>query len=492
MILPLFSYVVTALYLATVGGLTIYALYVLILIGLYLRHRRDPAPPLPDIPPAAQPCVTVQVPLRNEPHVWQRILQAVAAFDWPADRLDIQILDDSDDETTALMQAEIARLQAQGTPIRLLHRARPTGYKAGALAEALPQARGEYVAIFDADFCPPADFLRRTVPYLAADPTLAMVQARWGHLNVDYSVVTRAQALLLDAHFTVEHIARNRSGLLMNFNGTAGVWRRSAILDAGGWRSDTVAEDLDLSYRAQLAGWRTLYLPDVVAPAELPPLVATYQQQQARWAKGAMQVFRKLARPIIVSPQLNWRQKGMALLHLNGYVTQPLLLLLVILTLPMTAYHPELPLAGAALSVASVVMPLLCFLGQVAHYRDWPQRIVYYPVLMFLGLGIAWSTTRGYLEGLQSWGGEFTRTPKFNLETNDRPQRKQIRPAGVPRMLPGEVGMMLYTVFTLWLACYLRQFGLIAFSLIYLGGALLVLGSKWPVLHFKTNWRDEQ
>lgn len=482
--LPLFSYLITALYLATVGGLTVYALYILVMIMLYLRHRRDPAPPLPDIPPESLPGVTVQVPLRNEPLVWPRILQAVAALDWPTDRLDLQILDDSDDETPALMQAEIARLQAEGTPIRLIHREQPVGYKAGALAAALPQARGDYIAIFDADFCPPADFLRRTVPYLAADPTLAMVQARWGHLNATYSAVTRVQSLLLDAHFTVEHIARNRSGLLMNFNGTAGVWRRSAITDAGGWQSDTVAEDLDLSYRAQLGGWRMLYLPDVVAPAELPPLAGAYQQQQARWAKGAMQVFRKLARPIVVSRRLNWRQKVMALLHLNGYVTQPLLLLLVILTLPMTFYHPEAPLAGTALTVASLIMPLLCLLGQSAHYPDWPRRMAYYPLLMALGLGIAWSTTRGYLEGLRYWGGEFTRTPKFRLDAHDLPRRR-LWPAGRPPITSGEVLMIGYTLCSLWLAYHLQQFSFIVFSGLYLGGAAMIVGGKLPPLHFK-------
>ena len=219
----------------------------MILIGLYVRHRHDPQPTPPTPAEAQLPVGTVQVPLRNERYVARRVLQAVAALDWPRDRLELQILDDSDDETTLIVEAECTRLREQGCQVTLLHRTHPTGHKAGALAEGTQQARGEFIALFDADFCPEPDFLRRTLPQLLADPQLGMVQTRWSHLNAEYSPITRAQALALDAHFAIEHLARNRSGLLMNFHGTAGVWRKSAIADAGGWQCDTIAEDLDLN-----------------------------------------------------------------------------------------------------------------------------------------------------------------------------------------------------------------------------------------------------
>jgi cellulose synthase/poly-beta-1,6-N-acetylglucosamine synthase-like glycosyltransferase len=289
------------LYTAVLAGLSIYALHVLLLIALYLRHRNEPQPDTPALDTDNYPMVTVQIPLRNEQYVVQRVLQAVANFDWPQDRLEIQVLDDSDDQTTELAQEIVQTLRQQGLNIYVLHRQQAQGHKAGALAAGLRRARGEFIAIFDADFCPESDFLKRTIPHFEHDANIGMIQARWGHLNAEYSAITRAQALLMDAHFTVEHIARNRSGLLMNFNGTAGVWRREAIVDAGGWQSNTVAEDLDLSYRAQLRGWKARYLPDVVAPAELPPLVAAFKQQQYRWAKGATQVLRKLAGPILRS-----------------------------------------------------------------------------------------------------------------------------------------------------------------------------------------------
>ena len=383
------------LYTIVLAGLSVYAIHIVVLIVLYLRHRRDQAPQLPAVPEALLPTVTVQIPIRNERYVVQRIVRAAAALDWPRDRLEIQVLDDSTDDTTQIALQEAACLRAQGVDIQVLHRLRPQGYKAGALAEGLQQAKGVFVAIFDADFCPPPDFLRRTVPYFTADPHLGMVQTRWGHLNADESAVTRAQALLLDAHFTVEHIARNRSGLLMNFNGTAGVWRRETIENAGGWQSDTVAEDLDLSYRAQLQGWSVLYLPEVVANAELPPLVAAFKQQQYRWAKGAAQTFRKLIGPILHSNRLTPTQKLMAFLHLSAYITQPLFLLMLLLTLPLVIYNPPLPYLTALLGTTLTVPPLLYILGQMALYRDWPRRILNYPTLMLLGMGVAWNNKIG-------------------------------------------------------------------------------------------------
>jgi len=472
--------IVGYLYTAVLIGLALYALHIVLLVALYLWHRRAPSPETPHIAEEDFPTVTVQIPLRNERYVVQRILAAVAAFDWPRERLEIQVLDDSDDDTTALVRAEIERLRAQGFSIALLHRQHNAGHKAGALAAGLQQARGEYIAIFDADFAPLPDFLRQTVPHLVQNPALGLVQARWGHLNAEYSPVTRAQALALDAHFTVEHIARNRAGLLMNFNGTGGVWRRRAIEASGGWQHDTIAEDLDLSYRAQLAGWKILYLPGVVAPAELPPLVAAFRQQQYRWAKGATQVLRKSIGPIVSSPRLNLVQKGMALLHLSGYLTQPLILTLMLLVAPMVVYSPRLPTLAVALGTLTMLPPLLYLIGQITLYRDWPRRILAYPVLMLLGVGISWNTTLGMLDGLLHWGGEFKRTPKFELRGRHGNWRATQYRVKLDRALPGEILISLYALTALLLAYELQRTSLLPLSLIYLAGEILIV---WGTLH---------
>lgn len=463
------------LYTVTLAGMALYAVYISILMVLYLWHRREPLPQPPAVAEEMLPYVTVQLPLRNERYVVQRLLNAVAAFDWPRERLEIQVLDDSDDDTTALVQAEVRRLQEQGVTIYMLHREHPTGHKAGALAEGLQQARGEFIAIFDADFAPPPDFLRRTVPHFVADASLGMVQTRWGHLNADYSMITKAQTLILDAHFTVEHISRNRSGLLINFNGTGGVWRRAAIESAGGWQADTLTEDLDLSLRAQMAGWHALYLPQVVCPAEVPPLAAAFKQQQYRWAKGAAQVLRKLGAAILRSPRLTRRQKVMVLLQLSAYATQSLFLMMIVLSLPMMLYHPHLPGIIPFLGAVASIPPLLYVLGQIELYRDWPRHILAYPGLMLLGVGLSWSCTLALLDGFLHWGGEFVRTPKFRLEGRSgrwQGRRYRLRRDKATR---GEIFIGLYALVTLWLAIYLRQWPVVAYSAIYaLGEGLMV------------------
>ena len=481
--------IVGYLYTAILIGLALYAVHIVILVTLYLWHRRDPSPETPHLPTNELPLVTVQIPLRNERYVVQRILTAVAAFDWPRERLEIQVLDDSDDDTTALARTAVERLHAQGYTIVLLHRQQHTGHKAGALAAGLQKARGEFVAIFDADFAPTPDFLQRTVPHLVQNPTLGLVQGRWGHLNAEYSLVTRAQALALDAHFTVEHIARNRAGLLMNFNGTGGVWRRRAIEEAGGWQHDTIAEDLDLSYRAQLAGWKALYLPDVVSPAELPPLVAAFRQQQYRWAKGATQVLRKAFRPIVSSPRLRPTQKAMALLHLSGYFTQPLILALVLLVVPMAVYSPRLPTLAVALGTLTMLPPLLYLMGQMALYRDWPRRILVYPVLLLLGVGISWNTTLGMLDGLLHWGGEFKRTPKFELQGRQGNWRATKYRVVLDRALPGEILISMYALAALLLAYELQCTNLLPLSMIYLAGEMFVI---WGALQQLSQREDKK
>ncbi len=473
---PTIVYSVRALYVATLSGLALYALHVIVLIILYLLHRGRPSPAAPSLPPTALPFVTVQVPLRNEQHVVHQVLEAVAGLDWPRDRFEIQILDDSDDETTITLEAEAARLRMQGLQIDIHHRPHPLGYKAGALAEGLARARGAFIALFDADFCPPADFLQRTVPHFFADPQLGMVQARWTHLNAEYSLMTRVQALALDAHFAVEHLARNRSGLLMNFNGAAGVWRRTAIETAGGWQPDTVTEDLDLSYRAQLAGWRLLYLPEVTAPAELPPLITAFKAQQTRWAKGASQCLRKLAGSIMRSRRLTLAQKVMALLHLSGYGNQPLILLMILLTLPMVLTAPTFSGFTAWLGVLASVPPVLYVLGQMHLHGDWGRRILVYPALMFLWIGLSWSLTRAILQGLLHWGGPFIRTPKFNIRGRSGSWKTSVYRPRVNAAWVAELLIGVYVGVAIWAALALGHIHLIPLALGYGLGEAMVVG----------------
>lgn len=469
-------YLVSLLYIGILLGLALYALHALVLILLYLWHRKAPPLTAPVVPEEALPWVTVQVPLRNEQHVVQQVLAAVAMLSWPLDRLEIQVLDDSDDVTTALAAKQLARLRAQGLRTNLVHRDHPDGYKAGALAEGLLRARGEFIVIFDADFCPASDFLRRTVPHLVTDPGLGMVQARWTHLNADYSVMTRVQALALDAHFSVEHLARSNSGLLMNFNGSAGVWRRAAIESAGGWQADTVTEDLDLSYRAQLAGWRIRYLPDVTVAAELPPLLVSFKTQQVRWAKGASQVFRKLAGSIVRSPRLNVMQKVMALMHLSGYTTQPLILMMILLTLPMVLTDPTFGDFVIWLSALASIPPLLYVLGQMHFHRDWYRRILVYPVMMFLWIGFAWSLTLAVFDGWLHRGGIFVRTPKFRIRgvTGDW-RRSSYRPRPNKSWI-AELCIGIYVCIAAWTAVALNHEHLVPLVLSYVVAELMVLG----------------
>lgn len=403
------------LYVAITLWLALYGLNSWVLFCLYWRNRRR-AQPLPSVTPEHLPIVTVQLPIYNEQHVVERLIDAAAALDYPRGRLQIQVLDDSTDGTTCLAEARAVFHRARGIDIAVLRRPDRQGFKAGALAWGLRQARGELIAVFDADFVPPPDFLRRTVPYFLEQPELGMIQTRWAHLNADYSLLTRVQAMALDGHFVVEQTARNRAGLLMHFNGTAGVWRRTAIESSGGWQADTMCEDLDLSYRAQLAGWRCLYLPDVTSPAELPPQMLAFKRQQARWTQGSIQCLRKLAPPLLRSPRLNPLQKLMALLHLSAYLAHPLLVLVLSITVPLLlsprATHNELSVLG----ILSFGPMLVYMIGQVALYPDWKRRLLAFPLLVLVGTGIAWNGALASWEGLRHWGGEFVRTPKFRLE----------------------------------------------------------------------------
>src|SRR5512138_1668788 len=369
--------------------LSVYGSHRYVMQYLYFRHKYRLPTPLGRF--ERLPRVTIQLPIFNEMYVTERLVDAVARIDYPRDLLEVQVLDDSTDETRAIARACVERHQAAGLDISYVHRTNRKGFKAGALENGLALAKGELVAVFDADFVPEPDFLRRTVHFFT-DPGVGMVQARWGHLNRDYSVLTQAQAILLDGHFVIEHTARNRSGRFFNFNGTAGIWRRAAITAGGGWQHDTLTEDLDLSYRTQLKGWRFVYLADLVAPAEVPVEMNAFKSQQHRWAKGSSQTALKLL-PLVRRADVPREVKKEAFFHLTanvGYLLMIPLTILLPITVVVRVSHGwfevlllDIPFfAAATLSVVS-------FYATSQEGRSWWDRVKYVPLVMALGIGLA-------------------------------------------------------------------------------------------------------
>ncbi len=461
--------ILIGLYAISALLLALYPLGALVLLVLWQWGRRR-GPALAGKAPADWPHVLVQLPVYNERTVIGRLIEAVVGLDYPRDRLHVQVLDDSTDETSDLIARYVTHYAAFGWDITHVRRMTRTGYKAGALEEGLKRQTADLVAIFDADFVPPVDFLRRVVPLFAADDRLGMVQTRWGHLNALENALTRAQAMSLDAHFVVEQAARYRSGLLLNFSGSAGVWRLACIQDAGGWSAATLAEDLDLSYRAQLRGWRFLYLPEVVVPAEIPPQIAAYIQQQSRWAKGTVQNL-LLHGPGLWRSRLNLLQKLMGTLHLAQYLAHPLMLILLLLSVPLllTGHLDTLPLAP--LGLVGFGPPLLYLAGQMALYRDWPRRILALPVLMGLGTGLALRNTLAVLAALRGEPNEFRRTPKFRNAAWQ--QSSYALQQGW--LLRGETLLTLYAALALSLA-HQRVPSLVPFMAIYVFAFGLVSG----------------
>ena len=408
------SSLVVVTYLLLLGVLSLYGSHRLQMAWLYWRHRQDS----PVSTPLSQtPIVTVQLPVFNERNVIARLIDTTCQIRWPADRLEIQVLDDSTDETTAIAEACAARWRARGIDIQVIRRENRIGYKAGALQFGMERAKGRLLAVFDADFIPPPDFLEEIVPYLLHSPDVGMVQARWGHLNEESSSLTRLSAVLLDGHFVLEHTARNRSGRFFNFNGTAGIWRRACIEAAGGWQHDTLTEDLDLSYRAQLAGWRFIFLRDLIAPAELPADMPAFKVQQLRWAKGTIQTAKKLLPQILRSNQ-SPMVKLEAIIHLTSNLAYPLVMLMALLMpLSVSARDGNLPalllLDIPAFFLATVSIALFYALSQhEAHPAGWRHRIWRLPMVIALGIGMSVSQSRAVFEGLFGQDVTFVRTPK--------------------------------------------------------------------------------
>ncbi len=466
---------ILVVYFFVLSILAIYGWHRYYLVYLYMKNKDKVPAPLP--PPAVLPRVTVQLPIFNEMYVADRLIASVCDLDYPKDLLEIQVLDDSTDETKEIAELAVRRHAARGFDIHYLHRVDRTGYKAGALDAGLQQSTGQFIAIFDADFIPSADFLMRTLPYFDTDPKVAMVQARWGHINQDYSLLTKVQAMLLDAHFVLEHGARNRAGCFFNFNGTAGIWRREVIPDAGGWQHDTLTEDLDLSYRAQLRGWRFVFLPDLVSPAEVPVEMNSFKSQQHRWAKGQIQTCMKLL-PAILRSNQPLGVKVEAFFHLSANFNYLLMSILSLLMFPAMyvrysmgwteALLIDVPLfAAATLSFCNFYM-----VAQRELYPDWKTRLKYVPFLMSIGIGLCVNNTRAVLEAVFGKQSEFTRTPKYGIEcqTDEWVGKKYHQALGIQPII--EIALGLYFTATVFYALTNGIYGTLPFLMLFQVGFL--------------------
>jgi cellulose synthase/poly-beta-1,6-N-acetylglucosamine synthase-like glycosyltransferase len=452
--------------------LAVYGFHRALMVHLYYRHRRTPPRPAGALAPL--PRVTVQLPIYNEVYVVERLIEAVAALDYPRALLEIQILDDSTDETREVARRAAERLRSRGFDVAHRTRARRDGFKAGALGEGLAAASGEFLLVFDADFVPLPGMLRECLPHFS-DPEVGMVQARWEHLNRDFSPLTRVQAILLDGHFVIEHTARHRSGRFFNFNGTAGIWRRRCLEEAGGWQSDTLTEDLDLSYRAQLKGWKFVYLKDCVAPAEVPVDMNGFKSQQHRWAKGSIQTARKIL-PSVWRSRLPWKVKVEAFFHLTNNASYVLVLALALLLGPAIVIRDRIgwqklvaldfPLFfGATLSFLAFYVSSQRELGRAGR-----SLFANLPLLMSLGVGLSVNNARAVLEGLSGRGSDFARTPKYRIEGARGEWRSKKYRAPRSLALVGEIALAAYFLACLAFAIACRYWAALPFLLVFFNG----------------------
>lgn len=459
--------------------LAMYGLHRYWLVYDYFLYSKNVPPPPP--PVTNWPRVTVQLPIFNERYVIERLTEAVARFDYPRELLDVQVLDDSTDETQEVARACVERHAAQGMPITYIHRTNREGYKAGALENGLKTARGEFVAIFDADFIPEPDFLRRTIPYFLnpdGGENIGMVQTRWTYLNSDYSLLTNVETILLDGHFVVEHGARSRRGTFFNFNGTAGVWRRKVIDDAGGWQHDTLTEDTDLSYRAQLKGWKFLYLPQIECASELPVDMNGFKSQQARWAKGLMQTAKKIL-PQVFKADVPWHVKAEAFFHLTANISYPLMIVLSTMLLPVMIVRFQqgwfqMLLIDLPLFLASTCSISSFYLVAQRELRPktWWRTFLYMPFVMATGIGISVRNAQAVIEAIVGKQSEFARTPKFRIEgkTGTFAKKSYKNKAGwIPY---AEVLLGIYFSFTVVYAITNDNYGTVPFLLLFVWGYL--------------------
>lgn len=472
-------------YLTVLTLICIYGAHRYFLLWLYYRVRKQE--PQPSQKFESLPRVTVQLPMFNERYVAERIIEQTCRIDYPRDRLQIQVLDDSTDETQEIARRTVERLRLAGHDIVYLRRADRTGYKAGALAAGTATATGEFIAIFDADFLPPKNILHETIHYFT-DPAVGMVQSRWEHLNRGLSLLTRAQAILLDGHFVIEHTARNRTGRFMSFNGTGGVWRKTAIQDCGGWQHDTLTEDLDLSYRAQLRGWRFVFLSRLTSPAELPPEMNAFKAQQHRWTKGGAQTCLKVL-PAVLRSKVPLKVKLESFFHLTSGAVYVLVVLLSLLVGPALIAKLVLPAQPKWMAWYEFVLFAIGFGSTTLFYivsqhellRGWWYGLWHVPALMAVGIGIAFTNAFAALDGFFGRTGEFVRTPKFGDAADNANWQKRLPQLSLKVSWKGwgEVAMAIYLLgcalvmfqFNNW---YERVSMALPFMLIFICGYLYV------------------
>ncbi|MEK7669876.1 MAG: cellulose synthase family protein [Bacteroidota bacterium] len=467
-----FSDFVMCLYFISLLILFSFGAHGFVMVFYYLKQQREEAVGAPIL--SDEPVVTVQLPVYNELYVVKRIIEAVCAMDYPKEKLEIQVLDDSTDETVSVVAEAVALHASLGFDIKHIQRSNRSGFKAGALKNGLAQARGEFIAIFDADFVPRVDFLKSTLPYFENEQ-VGLVQTRWEHLNDDYSFLTRTQALALDGHFVMEQDVRNKAGYFINFNGTGGIWRKACILDAGNWQSDTLTEDLDLSYRAQLKGWKFKYLNDFTSPAELPAEVSALKTQQFRWTKGAIETARKLL-PEVWKSEIPLRIKIHSTFHLTNNIVFPFIVIAGILNVPLMFIKRQ---GGHEAYFQMMSVFVLAFVGsflfylfsQKAVYLDWRRRILLFPLFMAASMGFAVNNSRAVFEALFRKKSDFIRTPKYAIQgKNDSWREKKYARRKVDWVVAVEIILALYCFFGVISSLYYMEIAAVPFQLLFFFG----------------------
>ncbi len=489
------EFLITAGYLLCLSFIFLFSLGQLHLSWHYLRRLKE-SKPKPLAPPGSWPKVTVQLPIYNEQYVVERLISAVVALDYPKELLEIQVLDDSTDETVQLIAKQLSQYQQEGINIQHIRRQERTGFKAGALAYGLEKAKGEFIAIFDADFVPSANFLKQTIPHFYADKQTGVVQTRWGHVNKDYSLLTRLQAFGLDGHFTIEQGGRSHAHSLINFNGTGGVWRKSCIIDAGSWSDDTLTEDLDLSYRAQMRGWEFVYLEEVEAPAELPILMPAIKSQQFRWNKGAAECARKhLSQVFTNHPQrkLSWVNRLHAVMHLFNSSVFLFLLVGALLSVPMLLIKQQYPYLNAFFKLGAVF--ILGFFSIGLFYWIATNRTIkehklsyflkHYPLFLTITMGLSLHNALAVAEGLLGFKSPFLRTPKFNVTNTQKKWTKNVYlHAKVNPLTWVELLLSFYFAFGIYAAFMTGDYGMLLFHLMLMLGFGAVAFYSFSAAHY--------
>jgi cellulose synthase/poly-beta-1,6-N-acetylglucosamine synthase-like glycosyltransferase len=471
-------------YLITLSILFFYGMHGFFLVYLYNKFKEvkyEPKGRFEELPK-----VCIQLPVYNEALVVDRLIEAVCKMNYPKEKMEIQVLDDSTDETQEVLKRIVEEKKKENFNIIYHHRDNRYGFKAGALKEGLEMTDAEFIAIFDADFIPNPEFLNRTIHYFT-DPKVGMVQTRWEHLNDEYSLLTRAQALALDGHFVMEQQVRNKAGFFINFNGTAGIWRKSCILDAGNWQPDTLTEDLDLSYRAQLKGWKFIFINDFTSPSELPIEINALKNQQFRWTKGAIETAKKIL-PLVWKSSVPLKIKLYSTFHLTMNIVFPLIVIAGLLAVPLvyvknTGNYDEYFAFMSIFTLAFISSFLMYMYSQKDVYPDWKRRIYLFPVFMAGSMGFALNNTKAVIEGLLNKKSEFVRTPKFRIESdndNPHPKKKKYAVTKISPMIVIELIFALWALFGIGLAAYYTEIAAIPFlSMYFLGyGVIAVMSIK--------------